>query len=233
MFGIGVVTFNGCVSSQAERDDGGIGGVTVSLVEELRSIEALLPMAPDSIVEVYRRYDRAAFHKNYASSINDVRLLIDSLNTFLPPEERIDTLSIDHTIENFGTAARARNSLYISSSYFFSFPDPFVLRSVVTHEFGHIHYDRLSGEHKAELDDIWEDMQGSALFYLFRDGEYSGNARFGGHPDESPAELFASAFNLFNNKEEELLARFKYIGPRHKALVERLHILVRVVSFVP
>lgn len=69
-------------------------------------------------------------------------------------------------------------------------------------------------------------MRGAALFYLFRDGEYSGNARFGGHPDESPEELFASAFNLFSLREEEMAARLRYVDARHHLLVNRVRELV-------
>lgn len=227
---ITVVAASGCSSSQSNGESGGRAGVTVSLVEELRSIEALLPIAPDSIVALYRKFDTKTFYTTFDHHIEASRLLIDSLNTPLPPDFRIDTLSIDHTFENFGTAARTGKSIYLSSSYFFSFDNPSVLRSVITHEFGHIHFDRMVPAQRADLEDIWQQLRGSALFYLFRDGEYSGNARFGGHPDESPTELFASAFNLFNNKEDELFARFRYIEPKHTGLVLRLQKLVKDVS---
>lgn len=221
---------SGCSSSRSGGEATVRAGVTVSLIEELRSVEALLPLAPDSIVELYRKFDTKSFHATFGDHIQALRLLIDSLNAPLPSDLRIDTLSIDHTFENFGTAARIGRSIYLSSSYFFSFEDPAVLRSVITHEFGHIHFDRMTHAQRADLEDIWRQLQGSALFYLFRDGEYSGNARFGGHPDESPTELFASAFNLFNNKEDELFARFRYVEPKHARLVLRLQRLVKEVS---
>lgn len=225
-----LAAWTGCSSSRSGGEAVGRAGVTVSLVEELRSIEALLPIAPDSIVELYRKFDTRSFYTTFGDHIQAARLLIDSLNTSLPPEFQIDTLSIDHTFENFGTAARIGKSIYLSSSYFFSFDDPAVLRSVITHEFGHIYFDRMTSAQRADLNDIWQQLQGSALFYLFRDGEYSGNARFGGHPDESPTELFASAFNLFSNKEDELFARFRYIEPKHTELVLRLQRLAKEVT---
>ncbi|MFN0157580.1 MAG: hypothetical protein ACKVRP_05845 [Bacteroidota bacterium] len=213
-----ILAWTGCGTSTRQ--------VTVSKIENLRSQEALLPLATDSIVERYRRNSPEEFYRAYTPRIEELRLYVDSLNTYLDPSSMIDTLAIDHTFENLGTAARIGKTIHLSSSYFFMFDDPTVIRSVVTHEFGHIHYDHLTPFALRELADIWEQMRGSALFYLFRDGEYSGNARFGGHPDESPEELFASAFNLFNNKSEELGARFRYVDQVHLELVERLRDIV-------
>jgi hypothetical protein len=200
--------------------------VTVTMIEALGPFESLLPVAPDSIVEMYRRYDPKEFYTSHQSAIGYVSRLIDSLNAFADPRLRIDTLALDHSFENFANAARTGKSIYLSTSYFFVFNDVQVLRSVIMHEFGHIFHDQLPPEAKSEVAEIWTALQTNALFYLFRDGEYSGNAWFGGHPDESPGELFSSAYNLFSNREEEIRVRLQYVDPRHYPVIERLRSLV-------
>jgi hypothetical protein len=201
-------------------------GVTIAQIEELRNIEDLLPTPPDSIIDRYRRYDRLTFYRTFTPRIEGIRALIDSLNRDLDPWASIDTLAIDHTFENFGTAARAGKTIFLSGSYFYAFDDPRVARSAVLHEYGHIYYEMLSPERKAVMDTLWRQTRSAALFYIFRDGEYSGNARFGGHPDESAEELFASAFNLFSGRQEELSARLRFVDPKHLPLIERLRRLV-------
>jgi hypothetical protein len=219
----GVAEFmTGCRTAQPPADT----GVTVAQIEELRNIEDLLPTAPDSIIERYRRYDRETFYRTFTPRIQAVSALIDSLNQGLDPWSSIDTLAIDHTFENFGTAARMGKTIVLSGSYFFAFDDPRVARSAVLHEYGHIYYEMLSPERRAAMDTLWRQTQSAALFYIFRDGEYSGNARFGGHPDESPEELYASAFNLFSSRGEELAARLQFVDPKHLPLIERLRRLV-------
>jgi hypothetical protein len=175
---------------------------------------------------LYSRFDPATFHTTHKSELVFARQFIDSMNARLDTASRIDTLAIDHAIENFGNAARARKTIFISNSYFFLFKNPAVVRSVLTHEFGHIYYDKLNSEQLDTLEQIWHGLRERALFYLFRDGEYSGNPQFGGHPDESPAELFASGFNLFNNKPDELKVRLQYVTQEHHQLVERLRKLI-------
>ncbi|MBX2990502.1 MAG: hypothetical protein KF749_04945 [Bacteroidetes bacterium] len=204
----------------------------VEIIEGLGLFESLIPVPADSIIGLYERYDPATFHAIYKNDLELVQQFIDSLNTHLDEASRIDTLAIDHAIENFGNAARIGKTIFISSSYFFLFNDPAVVRSVVTHEFGHIYFEKLTKAEREILDHIWRELQERALFYIFRDGEYSENAKFGGHPDESPAELFASAFNLFNNKQDELNVRLRYVSTEHHQLVERLRNLV-VASTLP
>lgn len=189
-------------------------------------MEELLPTAPDSIIARYRRYDRASFYRAFGRRLEEIREFVDSLNRDLDPWASIDTLAIDHTLENFGTAARTGKTIYLSGSYFFAFDDPRVARSAVLHEFGHIRYEMLSPERRALVDTLWRQVRSAALFYIFRDGEYSGNARFGGHPDESPEELFASAFNLFSLREEEMEARLRYVDSRHLGLIRRVRSIV-------
>lgn len=201
-------------------------GTRVEITEGLGLFESLIPVAPDSVIGLYERFDPATFHSAYKDDLLRLRRFIDSLNAHVDEASRIDTLAIDHAIENFGNAARARKTIYLSSSYFFLFNDPAVIRSVVTHEFGHIHYEKLTHAQRDTLENLWQALQERALFYIFRDGEYSENAKFGGHPDESPAELFASAYNLFHNKPDELQARLRYVNPSHHPLVERLRTLI-------
>jgi hypothetical protein len=203
-----------------------VDNVTLASVEELRSIEALLPLAPDSIVQLYRYFTPERFYAEFTPRIELTRTLIDSLNGGLEPHWRIDTLSIDHTIENFGTAARSGQTLYLSSSYYFCFRDQSVIRAAVLHEFGHIHYEMLDSTQRTMAQALWTGVRLGALTYLFRDGEYSGNARFGGHPEDSPEELFASAFNLFTNRPDELEARFRFVDPAHLPLLRELGRLV-------
>jgi hypothetical protein len=202
----------------------------VALKEGLRLFEALIPVDPDSILDLYDREDRGTFNQRFAPELTAVRSYLDSLNEQLPPTLRIDTLAIDHAPDNFGNAARAGKTIFISSSYFFLYKSTSVLRAVVAHEYGHIYYDRLSKVDVCSLDSIWADMRSAALFYLFRDGEYAGNARFGGHPNESPEELFASAFNIFLNNPGELLTRLQYVDPSHHPIVFRLQNLVLSIT---
>jgi hypothetical protein len=205
----------------------GVDKVTLARVEELRSIESLLPLAPDSIVQLYRIFTPEVFYAEFMPRIEATRVFIDSLNGGLEANWRIDTLSVDHTLENFGTAARSGQTLYLSSSYFFCFRDQSVIRAAVMHEFGHIHYEMLDSTRKTMARVLWTDIRLGALTYLFRDGEYSGNARFGGHPEDSPEELFASAFNLFTNRPDELEARFRFVDRAHLPLLRELGRLVR------
>jgi hypothetical protein len=216
------MAFTGCSGS----GDG--ARITVSQVESLNDLEAFLPLTPDSIVTRYRSYDSVAFRGVYRDKLDYVTALIDSLNSAmgpLPDSLRIDTLAIDHSFGAFGEAARRGKTIVMSAGYFIAFDDWSVLRSVTFHEFGHIAYVMLSPGGKDLVDSIWTGLEESALLYLFHDGEYSGNARFGGHPDESPSELFASAFNLINNRAPELRARLTYVEPRHYPLVRMLSIL--------
>jgi hypothetical protein len=216
-----LVLLAGCAASRPPATDAE-RRVTVRQIEELRSVEILLPITPDSIIARFERYGPASFHASFEGSLARVRGLIDSLNMSLDPPWRIDTLSIDHTMESFGEAACRGKTLFVSSSYFYAFADPAVLRAVITHEFGHVHFRCLDSAEVIAFAGLWTQVQVSALFYLFRDGEYSGNARFGGHPEESPAELFASAFNLSRNRPEEIGARLRFVD-------RRLHPLVRAV----
>ncbi len=190
--------------------------------------ESLIPVVPDSVVELYKRFDPATFHTAYEKDLAIARRFIDSMNSALAIPHRIDTLVLDHAVEYFGNANRRGNTIYLSSSYFFLFNDPAVVRSVLSHEFGHVHYDLLSAALRDTVAQLWSEFERHALFYLFRDGEYSGNAKFGGHPHENPAELFASAFNLFLNRRDELNVRMKYIDSDLYQLVGRLKKAVRV-----
>ena len=201
---------------------------SVAIVEGLGLFESLIPVGTDSILELYRKFDPTTFQSVYKSEVSRVREFVDSMNASLDPSSRINTLAIDHSLENFGNAARVGNTLYLSSSYFFLFNNLSILRSVITHEFGHIYYGKLPAGQRQELDGIWAELRDHALFYLFRDGEYSENAKFGGHPYDSPTELFASAFNLFMNRAEELKARLQYVDRQDYVCIERLEALVRM-----
>jgi hypothetical protein len=193
--------------------------ISTSELEYFKTIEAYLPMLPDSVINQYRQYNKIIFREKYQHKLSFTIQLIDSLNGIVGPYWSIDTVSIDHSIENFGTAAYLEKTLYISSSYFFIYPDLEVLRSIITHEFGHIFYSRLTPYNKSVANDIWSTLRSSALLYLFRDGEYSHNARFGGHPEDSSSELFASAYNLFSNQREEFDVRLKYVDDFHLKLI--------------
>jgi len=212
----------------------GCGGSTrtVSLeqIEELRSRESLLPIPADSVVERYRRYEPAVFYSTYGDLIRGATAIMDSLNSLLQVSVRLDTLAIDHRFESLGEAARRGHTLYLSSSYFYLFESLPLIRSVIYHEFGHVYYSRLSRDQVRRLKDIWEESRVTAMFYVFRDGEYSENARFGGHPEDSPEELFSSAFNLFSNRPEEVVVRANYLTPKERELVIRLRALVTEAS---
>jgi hypothetical protein len=216
----------GCAGHLASGVGGHSPAVTIEQVEELRSIEALLPIAPDSVVERYRRYDPQTFHREFEPRLKEVAWLVDSLNAYLEPGRRIDTLSVDHTFEQIGTAARHGQTLYISSSYFFLYDGASVLRSIVCHEFGHIFFDRLVPEESLRVAEVWRALERAALFYVVTDGEYSGNSRFGGHPEDSPAELYASGFNLFLNRPREVDARLLFVPPEHHPLFDTLRFLI-------
>lgn len=201
-------------------------GVTITQIRALEAFDALLPVGPDSVLELYRRDDPASFQRKFQLQLVAVSMLIDSLNAFLDIRSRIDTLAIDHSFDGFGEAACSGHSIYLSISYFLLYNDPSVLRSVITHEFGHVVYRQLSGEQQATFEKLWVQLGNAALLYLFRDGEYSGNPRFGGHPYESPAELFASAFNLLCNRPQELATRLQYVDEKHYPLINSLRRVV-------
>jgi hypothetical protein len=209
---------------------GWTGKVTLRQIEELRSVEALLPLHADSILVLYRRYDPKTFYATFGPRINKLGLLIDSLNRPLDSSLGIDTLSIDHTFENIGEAALLGKTLFLSASYFYMYQSPEVCRSVVTHEFGHVYFQLLDPEALSELNQLWRQLQRSALFYLFRDGEYSGNAHFGGHPEDNPEELFASAFNLFRNRPQEVAFRLLFVTTSDRRLVDRVKDIVAKVE---
>ncbi len=199
-----------------------MSGVTVTQSAALEAFDSLLPVDADSVVQLYRQNDPARFKVTHRRQLEDASRYIDSLNSVLGIDSRIDTLAIDHAFENFGNAACSGRSIYLSSSYFLLYDDPSVVRSVITHEFGHKIYQRLSESQRLVFEELWVQLSNAALLYLFRDGEYSGNAKFGGHPYDSPAEFFASAFNLFSNRERELTSRLQYVTPNHLQLIERL-----------
>ncbi len=206
---------------------GGSRAVTLEQIEELRTMESLLPITADSAVERYRRYEPGVFYATYGDLIRGATVLMDSLNRPLPPALRIDTLAIDHTFENLGEAAKRGHTLSLSSSYFYLYESLPLIRSVVWHEFGHVYCARLRDDQVRRLKKLWEEVRVTALFYVFRDGEYSENARFGGHPEDSPEELFASAFNLFSNRPEEVVVRAEYVTPNERDLVKQLQALVK------
>lgn len=212
----------------------GCGGssrtVTLEQIEELRTMESLLPVAADSVVQRYERYEPGLFYATYTDLIRGAAAIVDTLNRPLPEGLRIDTLAIDHTFESLGEAARRGRTLYISSSYFYIYESLPVIRSVIWHEFGHVYYALLSAGRRRDMAGIWEDCRATAMFYVFRDGEYSHNARFGGHPEDGPEELFASAFNLFSNNPDEIVARVRYLSSRETVAVDRLRELVMAVA---
>jgi hypothetical protein len=204
--------------------------ISTNQIEYLKNIEAYLPMLPDSIINQYKHYDKKAFHKKYQQKITFIKHFIDSLNAIVGPYWSIDTISIDHTVENFGTAAYQGRTLYVSSSYFFVYAGTEVLRSIITHEFGHIYYARLIPYDTSLVHYTLLTLKKSALLYLFHDGEYSHNARFGGHPGDSSEELFASAYNLFTNQTEEFEVRLKYVDTFHLKLIGDFRVFVECAT---
>jgi hypothetical protein len=217
-----LVSLSGCGGSSRT--------VTLEQIEELRTMESLLPVIADSVVERYKRYEPGLFYATYGELVRGASAIVDSLNRPLPGSLRIDTLAIDHTFESLGEAARRGRTLYLSSSYFYLYENLAVIRSVIWHEFGHVYYARLSARGRMNMEEIWQASRATAMFYVFRDGEYSRNARFGGHPEDSPEELFASAFNLFVNNPDEVTARTGYLTSREADIVQRLREVVDEVS---
>ena len=211
-----------CRSSQPLQT----GEITVIASERLQEFEGFVPVPPDSVAQLYRKYDTKTLYGVYAEQIQQTAGLIDSLNYDLPPSHQVDTLSIEFLPENFGLAARTGRVICLSSGFFFVYNNPSVIRSIIFHEFGHIRYELLQEEEVVTITQIWKDLSRDALLYLFVDGEYSGNARFGGHPDESPEELFASAFNLFFNRPDEVRARLRYVPEVHYGMIDKLRTAV-------
>jgi hypothetical protein len=216
-----------CGSSSHRR------GVTVAQVQALESFESGFPITSDSVIARFQRYDEAGIRKRYARQLDNLVLFIDSLNTILPAPARVDTLALDHSFENIGTAAYSGRTIYLSSSYFFLYDNEMVVRSVVRHEFGHILYQHFASATRQRVDSLWSRFSGAALLYLFHEGEYSDNARFGGHPYDSPAEFFASAFNLLNSRREEFEARCRYVDQKNVAFIESLKTIVDALSHSP
>lgn len=221
-----LLVFSSCATMDDRRDEKDHRHRVVSVREDLESFDGLIPVSVDSVMGLYATLDPTTFRVTYDSLLCCASALIDSLNSTLAAGIRIDTLAIDHSIENFGNAARQRNTLFISSSYFFLYRDASILRSVIWHEFGHVYYELLPKHLRDSVCTIWNEVQSTALAYLFHDGEYSGNARFGGHPQESPSELFASAFNLLYNRPTEFTARLQFVDSVHVPLVDRLRQIV-------
>lgn len=204
--------------------------VTIAQIEALESFESLIPMTSDSVVELYRKADPKLFRETYSSLLEGAGRLVDSLNRLVKPASRIDTLALDHSFENFGNAACTGRTICLSSSYFFLYNDLSVIRSVILHEFGHIIYRELSPLQQQELEHLWDRLGDAALLYLYRDGEYSGNAKFGGHPYDSPTEFFASAFNLLNSRESEFVSRLHYVDAKHFPLLDDVKRTVSALS---
>jgi hypothetical protein len=180
----------------------------------------------DSVVARFRRYDATRFREMYGQQLDDVVFFIDSLNTSLALIAQVETLSLDHSFENIGTAAFFGRTIYLSASFFFLFSNPAIVRSAVRHEFGHILYQHLRPFERARVESLWTQLGGVALLYLFREGEYSANARFGGHPYDSPGELFASGFNLLFSQNEEFQARCRYVDSRNLPLIRDLENII-------
>ena len=225
-----VLVISGCLSllpSVRERS------INDQQLQSLRIIERNLPVTPDSVANLYLRYDPETFHKTYSAYLTEAGLLVDSLNAPLPVYQRIDTLAIDHAFENIGQAAHQGNSIYLSSSYFYLYNDPAMIRSVIYHEFGHLYYRLLTPHQLRVLTEVWLDLHDPSGFYLFRDGEYPHNSRFGGHPEDSPSELFASAFNLFCNNAGSLDIRSWLLPEGQRPVLERLRDLVHEVTNRP
>jgi len=166
----------------------------------LQIIERNLPVTPDSVAILYLKNDPETFYKIYASYLVAATQLIDSLNAPLPSYLHIDTLSIDHAFENIGEAAHEGNIIYLSSSYFYLYNDPVVIRSVILHEFGHLYYRLLTPHQLRVLTEVWLDLHDPSGFYLFRDREYPHNSRFGGHPEDSPSELAGHAVEIWRRR---------------------------------
>jgi hypothetical protein len=200
--------------------------VTITQRAQLESFESLIPVPTDSIIALYAEDQSDEFQMKYRPLVEFVSSLVDSFNTTVDSRHAIDTLCINHALENFAEAGHIGRTLVISSSYFFLFNDKQILRSLLTHEFGHIRYRTLDSAATGQTAALWEQLRESALFYLFRDGEYSDNARFGGHPEDSPSELFASAYNLVRNRPDELRARFRYVDSSHNSLLAQVVDLV-------
>ena len=207
--------------------------VTVAQIRALGSFDALLPVEPDSVVRLYRESTPENFHVRYSTYLEMASYFLDSMNLLLPRPARIDTLAIDHGFDSFGEAAFSGRTIYLSSSYFLIYNDFGVIRSVLSHEIGHVLYRYLPAEIRDSLENVWERLREASLLYLFRDGEYSENARFGGHPYESASELFASAFNLFRNKSRELASRLQYVDQVHLPDIQRLKEIVARVARRP
>jgi hypothetical protein len=207
--------------------------VSPGQLERLRIMEVNLPVAPDSVAELYKRYDPVTFYSTYGAYVSAAARLVDSLNRGFPDSLRIDTLAIDHAFENIGVAAHQGKSIFLSSSYFYLYDDSTILRSVIFHEFGHLYYRVLTQHQLQRLTQVWLDLHEPSAFYLFRDREYSHNSKFGGHPDDSPAELFASAFNLLRNNAHAILIRSWLLPADQRATLDRLRDLVKEVTGQP
>ncbi len=217
-----------CSSSEVTTS----GGVTVVSSGTLEEFEGYIPIAPDSVVELYRTYNQQRFYERYGEEVRRTAVLLDSLNQDIPPSQRIDTLSIEFALEQFGSAVRKGRSIGLSSGFFFVYNNPSILRSILFHEHGHVRYEMLSQEDQSIVQRMWNTLQRAALMYVFIDGEYSGNAWFGGHPEENPEELFASAYNLFHNKPDEFRATMRYVPAEYYEFIDSLRSVVRVDNLV-
>ena len=96
-----------CSSSEVTTS----GGVTVVSSGTLEEFEGYIPIAPDSVVELYRTYNQQRFYERYGEEVRRTAVLLDSLNQDIPPSQRIDTLSIEFALEQFGSAVRKGRSI--------------------------------------------------------------------------------------------------------------------------
>jgi hypothetical protein len=220
---VSVVTVGCGVESSAEK----ARTITAQQHKQLEILERYFPIVPDSIAALYRHFDPVTFRDTYATELAETSWLVDSLNANLPSRLRIDTLAIDHSFEGISEAGCAGKALYISSSYFYLYNDIKVIRSIVFHEFGHLYYNLLDRSQVNEVSNLWLDLQRADGLYLFHDGEYRNNSRFGGHPEDSPAELFASAFNLLQNNPSSVAIRSWLLPESQRTVVDRLSAIVR------
>jgi hypothetical protein len=218
----------GCSSRDSFRGE----GKTVVVSDHLRSFEGFIHITPDSVAELFERYDQQEFHEKFSRELAYCIYVIDSLNTLLSADHQVDTLSIEFDVEQFGIAGRNGRTIYLSSGFFFVYNNPAILRSILFHEYGHIFYDQLSSGNQDSIRETWGFLERAALLYVFIDGDYSGNAWFGGHPEEGPEELYASAFNLFHNHPDEIRATLKYVSHEYYSLIDRLKRDVGITNLV-
>lgn len=160
----------------------------------------------DSLVKVrYAQYDRADFLKRFKIKAEAAACFINSLNHAYPALPPVSVVYIVSGKDWYKTDCYFDGSIFVSSGEFFMDDTLSIgrLLYVLAHEWGHSLYDYVSKDWEAgfAFHLLWYFCKLNDSFHFFEDRLYTND--WGGHPQDHPSELFASAFNILNFHSQE------------------------------